>query len=109
MIIIYINYSFFSLLSFTGSLSADSLEKEKLISSYSEKMPLKAETGNSYCNLFFFTFLLIYFNCLLKLKTLFASSFNRRLLRSFNERQSHLCRYFFFNDTISCIFIFTLR
>ncbi|KAI3362716.1 hypothetical protein L3Q82_001780 [Scortum barcoo] len=31
-----------------GSLSGDSIKKEKLISSYSETMPLKAETGNSY-------------------------------------------------------------
>lgn len=37
---------------FTGSLSGDSLKKEKLISSYSETMPLKTETGNSYCELF---------------------------------------------------------
>lgn len=54
MFIYYIYYNIFPLPFFTGSLSADSLEKEKLISSYGEKMPLKAEAGNSYCNWFFF-------------------------------------------------------
>lgn len=34
---------------FTGSLSGDSIKKEKLISSYGETAQLKAETGNSYC------------------------------------------------------------
>lgn len=38
-----------SIYNFTGSLSGDSIKKEKLISSYSETVPLKAETGNSYC------------------------------------------------------------
>uniref|UniRef100_A0A3Q3EC76 Uncharacterized protein n=1 Tax=Labrus bergylta TaxID=56723 RepID=A0A3Q3EC76_9LABR len=33
----------------SSSLSGDSIKKEKLISSYTETMPLKAETGNSYC------------------------------------------------------------
>uniref|UniRef100_A0A3Q3MZ53 Uncharacterized protein n=1 Tax=Mastacembelus armatus TaxID=205130 RepID=A0A3Q3MZ53_9TELE len=33
----------------TGSLSGDSVKKEKLISSYSETVPLKTEIGNSYC------------------------------------------------------------
>uniref|UniRef100_A0A8C2Z7A0 Uncharacterized protein n=1 Tax=Cyclopterus lumpus TaxID=8103 RepID=A0A8C2Z7A0_CYCLU len=32
-----------------GSISGDSMKKEKLISSYTETMPLKSETGNSYC------------------------------------------------------------
>uniref|UniRef100_A0A3B4FDJ3 Uncharacterized protein n=1 Tax=Pundamilia nyererei TaxID=303518 RepID=A0A3B4FDJ3_9CICH len=32
-----------------GSLSGDSIKKEKLISSYGETAQLKAETGNSYC------------------------------------------------------------
>ncbi|TNN81821.1 Collagen alpha-1(XVII) chain [Liparis tanakae] len=32
-----------------GSISGDSLKKEKLVSSYTETMPLKSETGNSYC------------------------------------------------------------
>lgn len=40
---------FQKVLNFTGSLSGDSIKKEKLISSYSETMPLKTETGNSYC------------------------------------------------------------
>uniref|UniRef100_A0A665XB88 Uncharacterized protein n=1 Tax=Echeneis naucrates TaxID=173247 RepID=A0A665XB88_ECHNA len=34
---------------FIGSLSGDSIKKEKLISSYSETAPLKTESGNSYC------------------------------------------------------------
>uniref|UniRef100_A0A3B5AH20 Uncharacterized protein n=1 Tax=Stegastes partitus TaxID=144197 RepID=A0A3B5AH20_9TELE len=33
----------------SSSLSGDSIKKEKLISSYTETMPLKSETGNSYC------------------------------------------------------------
>jgi len=33
----------------TGSLSGDSLKKEKFISSYIDTVPIKSETGNSYC------------------------------------------------------------
>lgn len=89
-------YNICPLLFFSGSLSADSLEKEKLISSYSEKMPLKAETGNSYCNCFFvFKIEFIYLKQFTSGHTHFKFFFNRRIIRSFNERQGNICRYFF--------------
>lgn len=35
----------------TGSISGDSIKKEKILSSYSETAPLKTETHGPYCEL----------------------------------------------------------